>query len=95
MFTVDSFVSYAGERWDFVLEATANVANYWMRFKGLMDCDERFTKAFEVAILHYDEAGDDEPDSIPTYDNTLHTGIVNITMQLNSINPIYVYTRSN
>lgn len=79
MFTVDSFVSYAGERWDFVVEATAPVGNYWMRFRGLMDCDERFTKAFEVSILHYDGAGDDEPEGIPTYDNTHHPGIVNIT----------------
>ncbi|KAL5234168.1 hypothetical protein ACI65C_001578 [Semiaphis heraclei] len=78
---VDSFVSYAGERWDFVVEATANVGNYWMRFRGLMDCDERFTKAFEVAILHYDGADDGEPEGTPTYDNTLHSGI-----QLNALN---------
>lgn len=54
-----------------------------------MDCDERFTKAFEVAILHYDGADDEEPEGIPTYDNTFHTGIVNITIQLNSINSFY------
>lgn len=82
MFIVDSLVSYAGERWDFVLEATANVGNYWMRFKGLMDCDERFTKAFEVAILHYNGASDEEPENIPTYDNTIHSGIVSITIKL-------------
>lgn len=69
-------MSYAGERWDFIVDATAEVGNYWMRFKGLMDCDERFTKAFEVAILHYDKADDNEPKGEPTYDNTLHTGIV-------------------
>lgn len=51
--TVDSLVTYAGERWDFVLEASRPVANYWMRFKGLMDCDERFTSAYTAAILHY------------------------------------------
>lgn len=79
MLTVDSFVSYAGERWDFVVEATANIGNYWMRFKGLMDCDERFTKAFVVAVLHYDGSNDGEPEDIPTYDNSLHSGIVNST----------------
>lgn len=79
MFIVDSFVSYAGERWDFIVDATSQVGNYWMRFKGLMDCDERFTKAFEVSILHYEGADDEEPKGVPTYDNTLHTGIVNIT----------------
>lgn len=77
MYAVDSFVSYAGERWDFVVEATANVGNYWMRFRGLMDCDERFTKAFTVAILHYDGADDGEPEGMPTYDNTIQSGIVN------------------
>lgn len=70
-------MSYAGERWDFVVEATANVGNYWMRFRGLMDCDERFNKAFEVAILHYEGASDQEPLGLPTYDNTFHSGIVN------------------
>lgn len=84
MFIVDSFVSYAGERWDFVVEATANIGNYWMRFKGLMDCDERFTKAFEVAVLHYDGSSDGEPEDIPTYDNSLNSGIVSIT-KLNDI----------
>uniref|UniRef100_A0A1B6BZ72 Laccase n=2 Tax=Clastoptera arizonana TaxID=38151 RepID=A0A1B6BZ72_9HEMI len=57
----DTFVSYAGERWDFVLEATQDVNNYWMRFTGLMDCDQRFTKAHQVAILRYEGASDDEP----------------------------------
>lgn len=39
--TVDSFVSYAGERFDFILHANQVVGNYWIRIKGLMDCDER------------------------------------------------------
>nr|BAJ06132.1 laccase 1 isoform G [Nephotettix cincticeps] len=59
--TVDSLVSYAGERWDFVLNADAEVGNYWMRFTGLMDCDERFTKAHQLAILHYKGAPTEEP----------------------------------
>lgn len=45
-----------------------------------MDCDQRFTKAFEVAILHYDGAGNDEPEKIPTYDNSFDFGIVNIIL---------------
>ncbi|XP_054269197.1 uncharacterized protein LOC128990701 [Macrosteles quadrilineatus] len=59
--TVDSLVSYAGERWDFVLDADAEVGNYWMRFTGLMDCDERFTKAHQLAILRYEGAPAEEP----------------------------------
>ncbi|XP_050537356.1 uncharacterized protein LOC126903292 [Daktulosphaira vitifoliae] len=78
---VDSFVSYAGERWDFVLEATAAIGNYWMRFRGLMDCDERFNSAFEVAILHYKGADDELPPGEPTYENSEPSGI-----QLNALN---------
>ncbi|KAG8247184.1 iron assimilation by reduction and transport [Homalodisca vitripennis] len=46
---VDSLVSYAGERWDFVIEANRPVGNYWVRFTGLMDCDQRFTIAHQGA----------------------------------------------
>lgn len=40
--------------------------------------DERFTKAFEVTILHYDGASEEEPEGILTYNNTFHTGIISI-----------------
>lgn len=58
---VESLVSYAGERWDFILKANATADNYWMRFRGLMDCDERFTSAHTVAVLHYSHSSDDLP----------------------------------
>lgn len=51
--TADSLVVYAGERFDFVLAADQSKALYWMRFRGLMDCDERYQKAFQVAVLEY------------------------------------------
>ncbi|KAK9505006.1 hypothetical protein O3M35_009161 [Rhynocoris fuscipes] len=50
---VDSLVTYAGERWDFILDASADIGDYWIRFRGLMDCDERFTSAHMAAVLHY------------------------------------------
>ncbi|RZF45560.1 hypothetical protein LSTR_LSTR016803, partial [Laodelphax striatellus] len=62
-----TLVSYAGERWDFVLNANATVGNYWIRFKGLMDCDERFTKAHQVAILRYHGAPEEDPTSKLSY----------------------------
>lgn len=53
----DSFsitvVIYAGERWDVVLRANQAVGSYWIKFRGLMDCDDRFTSAFQVAVLNY------------------------------------------
>lgn len=65
---VDSFVSYAGERFDFVVIADRPIGNYWIRVKGLMDCDERFLKAHQGAILRYDGAVDQIPDEELKYD---------------------------
>uniref|UniRef100_A0A1I8QBH6 Uncharacterized protein n=1 Tax=Stomoxys calcitrans TaxID=35570 RepID=A0A1I8QBH6_STOCA len=58
---VGSIITYAGERFDFVVNANQPVGNYWIRLKGLMDCDERFTSAFQVGILHYANAPVEEP----------------------------------
>ncbi|KFB43437.1 laccase 1 [Anopheles sinensis] len=64
-----SFVSYAGERFDFVVKANQPVGNYLMRFRGLMDCDERFTSAYQFAVLRYRGAPEDvEYESWPPYD---------------------------
>ncbi|XP_055852973.1 uncharacterized protein LOC129916824 [Episyrphus balteatus] len=65
---VTSVVTYAGERFDFVIHANQPIGNYWIRLKGLMDCDERFTSAFQVAILHYHGAEKNEPEGVPYYD---------------------------
>lgn len=65
---VTTVVTYAGERFDFVIHANQPVGNYWIRLKGLMDCDQRFTSAFQVAILHYEGAEKNEPDGLPHYD---------------------------
>ncbi|KAJ8030199.1 L-ascorbate oxidase [Holothuria leucospilota] len=54
---VDTFVIYGGERFDFILNATQDVANYWLRAKGLADCIERQ----ELAIVRYEGAGDYDP----------------------------------
>ncbi|XP_065091239.1 uncharacterized protein LOC135712206 [Ochlerotatus camptorhynchus] len=75
-----SFVSYAGERFDFILRANQPVGNYLMRFRGLMDCDERFTSAYQVAVLRYRGAPEVEYDAWPSYDFPLEG------MQLNSLN---------
>nr|XP_012152944.1 PREDICTED: laccase-1-like isoform X2 [Megachile rotundata]XP_012152945.1 PREDICTED: laccase-1-like isoform X2 [Megachile rotundata] len=64
----ESLVSYAGERFDFVVETNQNVDNYWIRFRGLMDCDERFTKAYQVAILRYEGADEQDPAGVVAYE---------------------------
>lgn len=42
---------YAGERFDFVLNANQSDGLYWMKFRGLMDCADE--KVFQVAVLEY------------------------------------------
>ena len=71
-----SLVSLAGERFDFVVEANnEKIDNYWIRFKGLLDC--KFKEAYQTAILHYDGADiDKEPDGIVTYKTANRTGLV-------------------
>lgn len=49
-------MAYAGERFDFVLNANQSDGLFWMRFRGLMDCDERYQKAFQVAVLEYSDS---------------------------------------
>ncbi|XP_047510342.1 laccase-like [Pieris napi] len=79
--TATSLVTYAGERFDFVLETNNEIDNYWIRFRGLMDCDERFTKAKQVAVLHYEGAMEVEPSGDPTWEELHNEGL-----QLNALN---------
>ncbi|XP_063393914.1 uncharacterized protein LOC134679036 [Cydia fagiglandana] len=79
--TATSLVTYAGERYDFILEANNEIDNYWIRFRGLMDCDEVFTKAKQVAVLHYEGAMESEPPGDPTWEELHNEGL-----QLNALN---------
>nr|AQY62684.1 laccase 1 [Bemisia tabaci] len=79
-----SLVSYAGERWDFTVHPSGEVKNYWIRYRGLMDCDQRFTSAYQVAILHYEGAPDptvEEPEGQVVYSNSFNPG-----MKINPLN---------
>lgn len=77
---VETLVSYAGERFDFVVHTNQAIGNYWIRAKGLMDCDERFTRAHQGAILRYKGAPAIDPDGELSYD--FKRG----GMQMNSLN---------
>ena len=74
-------VTYAGERWDFVINANQAIGNYYIRFRGLMDCDERFTSAFQMAILHYQGSPYENPQNITPGYNLTREG-----MQINALN---------
>lgn len=64
---VTFLITYAGERWDFVVNANQEVGNYFIRARGLMDCDERFTSSFQMAVLHYRGAPEEDPSEKPSY----------------------------
>lgn len=66
---VTFLVTYAGERWDFIVNANQEIGgNYFIRARGLMDCDERFTSSFQLAILHYQGSANEDPKyDVPSY----------------------------
>lgn len=78
--SVDSLISYAGERFDFVIDCHQPIGNYWIRVKGLLDCDERFFSAHQGAVLHYVGAKNDIPNLNLVYEYQ-RDGI-----QMNSLN---------
>lgn len=70
-------MTYAGERFDFVLNADQPKALYWIRLRGLMDCDERFKSVHQEAILEYDGIEEELPSgSEPDYSQSNRTGLV-------------------
>lgn len=78
---VTFLVTYAGERWDFIVNANQAVGNYFIRARGLMDCDERFTSSFQLAVLHYQGAPEEEPNYVKPSYHLDRTGL-----SLNSLN---------
>jgi len=73
--TADSLVSYAGERFDFVLNANQSIGRYWLRVRGLMDCDDRFKSVHQVAIISY-KGADQEPKEPVGYKEAVRKGKV-------------------
>lgn len=81
----ESVVTYAGERFDFIVNANQTEGLYWMRFRGLMDCDERFKSAHQVAIVQYTGTSNlDIPEGSPSYNTAHKEGLVS-TIDLHKI----------
>lgn len=72
---VDSFIINGGERYDFVLSADKEPGNYWIRYRGLGDCDSK-VRVSEVAILRYKGSKDEEPSGTARYEDANRSGIV-------------------
>uniref|UniRef100_A0A1Y1K8C1 Laccase n=2 Tax=Photinus pyralis TaxID=7054 RepID=A0A1Y1K8C1_PHOPY len=78
----ESIVTYAGERFDFIINADQPVDLYWIRFKGLMDCDERFRSAHQAAVLQYKGSSKSSyPQALLSYAKAHKEG-----MQINALN---------
>ena len=73
-FEVESFVLYAGERFDFVLSATQSVGNYWVKVKGIGDCNVK--KAKQTAILRYVGSPEEDPKEPAGYNDMDRQGVV-------------------
>ena len=73
---VDSFVIFAGERYDFVLHADQVVGNYWIRARGLNDCVGK--KTHQAAILRYEGAPETDPAGVVDYESANRLGTVRL-----------------
>ncbi|XP_041379574.1 laccase-3-like [Gigantopelta aegis] len=69
---VDSFIIFAGERFDFVLEAQKTLGNYWLRARGLADCAVK--KANQAAIVRYEGADETDPPGTVDYEGATRAG---------------------
>jgi L-ascorbate oxidase len=58
---------YAGERFDIIVEMDQMVDNYWIRFKGLLDCGPDYKSIYQVAVLRYDGAPETDPNVEMSY----------------------------
>lgn len=73
---VSSYFINAGERYDFVLNADKKPGNYWIRFRGVGDCRKGDVKVSEVAILHYNQVEEKEPEGTLLYNDAYRSGVV-------------------
>ncbi|XP_053398492.1 uncharacterized protein LOC123558060 [Mercenaria mercenaria] len=69
---VDSFNIFPGERFDFMLNASQPVGNYWVRARGLADCGVKQAK--QVAILRYEGASEEDPVGNTTWEDADRMG---------------------
>ncbi|XP_015127595.1 laccase-4 [Diachasma alloeum] len=83
---VDTFIMNGGERYDFVLTTDKAPGNYWIRYRTLGDCHKDDVKVAEAAILHYNEAPQEEPTGSVQYEDNYRSGVL--------VNPLSISTES-
>ncbi|KOC69894.1 Laccase-4, partial [Habropoda laboriosa] len=72
--SVNSIISLAGERYDFVLNANRKPGAYWIQLRGLDNCAP--DRVQQLAILQYEGASTTPNTKEPTHDNPLPSGVV-------------------
>lgn len=76
---VESLNIFAGERYDFIVNAYNKVGNYWIRTRGLADCGEGHNEARQTAILRYTGASDELPSESTDYKSGERKGRVSLS----------------
>ncbi|XP_044004077.1 laccase-1-like [Aphidius gifuensis] len=71
---VDTIITSAGERVDFIINAMENKKSYWIQVRGLGECEEK--KVQQFAILKYNGDRQDEDTEQPDYVDGLEQGII-------------------
>ncbi|CAH0550161.1 unnamed protein product [Brassicogethes aeneus] len=71
---VQTLISNAGERYDFILNANMSVGTYWIQVKGLGECS--VYKIQQLAILKYVDGPESPSSQPPQYDNPLPLGMI-------------------
>jgi len=76
-YEVESLVIMAGERFDFVMNASQTIRNYWLKAKGHASCST--FKVFQTGIISYKGAksGENLSESELVYDTMSRKGLVN------------------
>ncbi|KAF5269726.1 hypothetical protein FQA39_LY08649 [Lamprigera yunnana] len=82
---VDSIVSLAAERYDFVLHANQPVNYYWIQVKARGICESKEIQ--QLAILKYKTTPDTIPSAPPSFDDNSFVGRVLNPLDFNCDNP--------
>ena len=70
------YLSFAGERYDFVLKAIRKVKSYWIKIKGLGDARSGINN-YQLAILKYEGSNQKEPTTVvPDHTDFNSDGVV-------------------
>lgn len=76
---VDSIMTLAGERYDFILNANQTGGVFWIKFQGVIQCGPEYNGVRQVAVLQYDNIKDNNTYPTvekPSYQSTNRSGLV-------------------